>query len=49
MLVYIILLLMLVKLNIFDGWLMGLWIAGIILHTLGTLIRVVIKIFEDEL
>ena len=34
MILYIIILLIVLKLNMFNGWILGLWIAGIVLKTL---------------
>lgn len=46
MILYILILLICLKLNIFNGWILGLWIAGIVLRGLCNLIEFINFIVE---
>ena len=46
MILYIIILLIVVKLNMFNGWILGLWIAGIILRGLCDIFEFIKLIIE---
>ncbi len=46
MLVDIILLVLLIKLNMFNGWLLGLWIAEVVIHGIINIVDLTIRIME---
>ena len=46
MILYVLILLISLKLNIFNGWILGLWIAGIVLRGLCNLIDFIKFIVE---
>ena len=47
MIVDIILLVLLLKLNMFNGWLLGLWIAEVVIHGTINVVELTVKILED--
>lgn len=48
MIVDIILLVLLIKLNMFNGWLLGLWIAEVLIHGIISIVGLTIKIMDKE-
>ena len=46
MLVDIILLVLLLELNMFKGWLLGLWIAEVVIHSIINIVGLTLKITE---
>lgn len=48
MIVDIILLVLLLELNMFNGWLLGLWIAEVVIHGIINIVSLSIKIMDKE-
>lgn len=48
MMLYIIILLIVLKLNIFNGWILGLWIAGLVFKVLSWLFEFIKFIIDNE-
>ena len=46
MIVDIILLVLLLELNMFKGWLLGLWIAEVVIHSIINIVGLTLKIID---
>jgi len=46
MFLYILILLILIELNLFNGWFLALWIVGLTFHIIGWIIDIIKAIVE---